>query len=345
MSTFLIQESMDLAETTAEYALRGFARMEGVHAATSGKFGAGARNLQASQNTILEVDVSAVSGRYFSVAVWRYYSALPTSATGNIIAIGNVANANAAASSNSHVGIMTGASGGDILVHHGGSATVRATLSGAIVAGVWQHYELRCFCHASTGTLEVWIDGIKKVDLTGIDTLANGSVGTVKMGGAVGSTNSYVDDIVIQDDASTIPDQLGTHRIHTLLPNGAGTNTAWTGTNTDVDDPFGSDDGDTTFAVSTTLNAKQDYAVDNLSETPTTVHNVALTSVMRKTDSGTKAATAYIISNAVEDTGSENGTAEGYTTKIDMFPLNPDGATAWTPTTIDAILIGHEITT
>jgi hypothetical protein len=89
----------------------------------------------------------------------------------------------------------------------------------------------------------------------------------------------------------------------------------------------------------------QDYTIGNLTQSPTTVHSVTLMAEGRKTDAGTKGATPYLLSNSVEGTGTEFATSEAYTMGVDIFELNPDGSVAWTETTVNALLIGHEITT
>ena len=177
-----------------------------------------------------------------------------------------------------------------------------------------------------------------------MDTRDTTSLGHVQFTGNLDPTNCYIDDIVIAQ--GTAPHaQIGLHRIHTLLPDGAGTNTAWTGTNTDVDDPFGASDGDTTYASESVVNDKQDYSFGNLTESPASVLAVTLVTEARKTDAGVVGLTSYLLSNAVEGAGTEAGLAEAYGVVNDIFELNPDGSVAWTETTVNALLAGHEITT
>jgi hypothetical protein len=345
--SIILTEGFDLIGSNADLLGRGWTIAEaGVIAATANQYGGRAWDLGTTDDTVLALNMPVVIGTqpYISVACWRLYTTIPGTAAGSIIGIGDgVSPVTTLAPNSAHV-YLQNAAGGGIRVSKANNTEV-ITLGSRIKANVWQHYELRVFVDHSVGTLEFWLDGILEVSETGIDTRDSGTTGNIHFTGNNDPSNCYIDDIVITQDATTEHAQIGLHRIHTLLPDGAGTNTAWTGSNTDVDDPFGASDGDTTFASESVVNDKQDYTFDNLSESPASVISVTVVTEARKDDSGTVGLTSFVLSNAVEGAGTEVGLSEAYSTSNDFFPLNPDGSVAWTETTVNALQAGHEITT
>ena len=314
---------------------------------TENQYGGRCWDFGSDDNEVLALNfpIPATTDRYISIACWRKYTSIPGVASGAIIAIGDgSASTGTTNPTASHVYLQNAIAGG--IRVSGGNNTLITTLANRIKANVWQHYELRVYVNnAPNGTIEFWLDGIKEVDLAGIDSSDSTTLGNVQFTGNIDPTNCYIDDIVIAQSNTTPLPQIGLHRIHTLLPDGAGTNIAWTGDNTDVDDPFGVSDGDATFASESVVNDKQDYSFGNLTESPASIVSVTLVTEARKTDAGVVGLTPYLLSNAVEGAGTEAGLSEAYGVVNDIFELNPDGSIAWTETTVNALLAGHEITT
>ena len=335
-------EGFELITSTADLLAGGWSIAEGSLAATESKWGGQAWNIGSASNSTLALALLPVAdAQYVSIAQWRKWSSVPNSG-GYVIQMGdNVPNATPPSTTASHFAIFHQANGA-IQIFTGGSG--RDTILNVIKANTWMHFEVRVFMDHSVGTFELWVDGIKIADLTGLDTRDSSSLKTVYFSATNDPTSCFVDDVVINEGTGIQP-LIGLHRIHTLFPDGNGTNTAWTGTSTDVDDPVGASDGDSTFAVSSTLNQKQDYTIDNLSVSPATILAVVLKTEARKTDAGVVGMTQFVLSNAVTGNGTEFGTTETYGGKADVFELNPDGAVAWTEATVNAVQIGHEITT
>lgn len=341
--TMIYTEGFELITSAADLTAAGLSTAEGSLAATASKWGGQAWDLGNSANNTLALPLQDVAdAQYMNIALWRKWSAVP-GIGGEVVMIGDLGPAaNPPTNTGAHVVLYHVANGGLQMISANG--LVRQQLFNVIQANTWMHFELRVFIDHTVGTLELWIDGIKVVDLSGLDTRDGGAPKTFYSSGQADSTNCYVDDVVIHEGTGIQP-RIGMHRIHTLFPDGNGTNTAWTGTSTDVDDPVGASDGDTTFAVSDVLNAKQDYTIDDLSVSPATIKAVVLKTEARKTDAGVVGMTQFVISNAVTGNGTEFGTTETYSRKKDFFELNPDGDVAWTEATVNAVQIGHEITT
>lgn len=341
--TIKFTEGFELVTTIADLLAGGWSIVEGTGiSATESNWGGQAWNIGSTSNNTIAVALQPVlDEEYVNIAQWRKWSSIPN-AGGAIIAMADaVPSANPPSTTSAHFSLGHQANGA-IQLFTGGIG--RVTLLNVIKANTWMHFEMRVFMDNTVGTVELWVDGIKLLDLTGMDTRDSGASKSVHFTATIDPTNCFIDDVVIHEGTSIQP-RIGLHRIHTLFPDGNGTNTAWTGTSTDVDDPAGASDGDSTFAVSNTLNAKQDYTLGNLSVSPATIKAVVLKAEARKTDAGVVGMTQFVISNAVTGNGTEFPTTETYGSKADIFELNPDGAVAWTEATVNAVQIGHEITT
>lgn len=337
---FIIFESFDLVGSAADIIAKGMTVVEGTYDATGGRFGGGGLDLGSSFNDMMGKNLTLKSSEpYHSAVFWWKTESVATSGAFAVI----YANAAPSVSPNTntyHAG-LTFTSGGDLVLYTGGSN--RLTLSSPFNNSTWYHIEMRCFINNS-GSFQLYINGALVIDFSG-DTDDGSSNQSFVMSATTGG-DITIDDLVIQQDASALPAVVGEHRIQTLLPDGSGTNAAWTGTFADVDDAINaSSDGDSTFISETTLNDKHDFTCTNLGFSPTSVIAVNLVTEARKTDSGTIGVTPFVLSNGTEGAGTEFSAAETYSYTSDIFLVDPDTASAWTESGINAIQIGVEITT
>lgn len=336
MSTIAFIESFDLAATSADLAARGFVGTVGVIGTTNGRFGGRAISGTATAGILSQ---GLGFKEFITSSFW--FKADGTLSTGRIMATTDQANDVSIFAADVGFALNYIASGA-ILIQGDGGVTKATSAAGILQASTWHHIECQ-IQHATSGTVNIFVDGVLALTVAAQDFLESSNDTTMFLVGA--AVGHIFDDWVVQFDAVAHPALLGEHRIHTLLPDGNTAQADWTGVFTDIDDPFGSDDGDTTFINTTTLNNKSEFSVANLPVTPTTVFAVQDTVVARKTDSGTKGVTPYIQSGVTREDGVEFGTSETYTTKLTMHELNPDTASAWTGTTVNAVLLGVEITT
>ena len=194
-------EGFDLITTSADLRARNFPFAEGVLAATASKFGGQAWDLGSSSATVLNYYLGLVSdNQYVGVSMWRKFENEPSAGTYVLFISDGLPLTSVPTITSSHMSLIVRA--GNLLEVTGGHGALLASLPGAIVPGSWQHYEFRVFVDNSVGTVELWIDGIKVVDLTSQDTRDSGGSATLYFNGNLGSVNSYIDDIVIQQDPS-----------------------------------------------------------------------------------------------------------------------------------------------
>ena len=283
---------------------------------------------------------------YVCVTVWM--KAPATLVKTDMITLSNIENAIYHSENYDHTTLHYSLNGSITLEHPGGNIAGTSAI-GVILPDTWHHIELRCYC-SGAGTCQVYVDGVLALDIDGDFQAGAGEFMTVLLmggdGGTVSPGNTF-DDLIIREDGVSFPALLGAHRIHTLLPSADTAQADWTGTYADIDDPLGAfADGDTTYISTTTLNGKSEFAVGDLPVSPTTVHAMQTSIVAKKTDANAKGVTAYVKHSTSIGSGTEFSAADSvYGAQIDIHELNPNGSVAWTETTINAMLLGVEITT
>lgn len=331
-------DSFDLYGDNTDILAAGYSFAEGSVSTGTGRFGGNCYSLEVTSNNVLALNFTYAA--YVTLSFW-YKQDSVTLAFADIVNIGDGISSNYGAG-NVSVGISLQADGALDLEGDGGvSKAVSAT--GVISPQTWHHIELQVYLN-DAGTAVLTVDGIEVINTSG-DFLES-TIRNFLMFTGSANTN-LIDCVVYQDDATGYPALLGEHKIHVLLPNAATAQADWTGAYTDIDDPAGAGaDGDTTYINATTLNDKSEFALSDLPESPTTVYAVKSTIDASKTDAGTIGVTHHIDSNGTEETGTEFAPADSvYASHSAIHELNPDGSVAWTETSVNALLIGVEITT
>ena len=335
-----MMEGFDLVGSNANLNSRGWSVAEGAIGASTGRFGGQGYALSVDNTQTLQLTLEPHNNSpYLSVAFYGKASDLAGNADIFRLQISAVGSAQVA-----HFFLNRG-SGGTSLRIWDANDLLLAELLGVFAANVWNHFEVRAYQDSSIGTLQVLLDGVEVYSGTGLDTVRGTFDRAISWSGDTGQLEWVLDDIVIQHSLSLMPAIVGEHQISTLLADGAGTNSDWTGSYTDVDDPIGASDGDTTYISSSTLNDESDFNFASLSGSPSTILAVLVTTEARKTDAGTKAYTPYLLSNVTQDLGSEHGVSEAYTSFTELYPLDPDGALAWDVAGVNALKAGVKITT
>lgn len=214
-----------------------------------------------------------------------------------------------------------------------------------LVAGVWNYVEARVLISDTVGRCVVNVNGNTLIDFTGDTKNAgtNTSVDKVRLSGINNfGTGQYYDDLYLCDSSGSAPynNFLGDVRIHTIVPNAAGSSTQFTpsaGANyTTVDElPYSATD-----YVYGTSGQTDLYGASDLPGGTGIIYGVQTTAVVKKTDAGNISGRAAIKSGA----STYYGTSVGLTTtdlavsRIDQ--VNPDTSTAWTSGEVNAMEIG-----
>jgi hypothetical protein len=211
-----------------------------------------------------------------------------------------------------------------------------------IVAGAWNHIEAKLYRDATAGTIQVKVNGVTKLNLTGL-ALGSNNVGQIFLGVNNWNFNNsnkgdtYYKDIVFWDGSgSNNNDFLGDVSVVTLKPtaDSALTWTPSTGTTGwNLIDELPSNDTD---YISTATTGANVFDLENLP--PEYVAVKALISVIRmnKNDGGTANVQVGLVSGGDEDTGADRPVTSAATYWYDVSEQNPDTASAWTPTSVNA---------
>ena len=190
-----------------------------------------------------------------------------------------------------------------------------------------------------SGLFEWYVDGVLVAQYTG-DTLHTGftQIDTLTLtqhGTGTGSANgvSFSEIIVATEDTRPL-------RVHGMYATAAGTNTAWTGDNTAVDEATFDD---TDFIESGTADQKESYACTDLSAVADnfSVRAVALNARALRDTTGPQNMELLVRSGGTDYT---SGNVSGLTTSFAPFSYiwatDPATAAAWTTSGVNAAEIG-----
>ena len=224
-------------------------------------------------------------------------------------------------------------------------STLLATSSPLLVASVWNYVEIRVLISDTVGRVVVRHNGVTIIDYTG-DTKNGGtntSVDKIKLAGISNfSTDQYYDDLYICDATGSSPYNtfLGDVRVHTIVPNGAGSSTQFTpssGANyTTVDElPYSATD----YVYGTTGQTDL-YTASDLPAGTGVIYGVQTNAMVKKTDAGSINGRTALKSGATTYYGASTviGTSDQVVTRTDQ--VNPATSSAWTSTEVNGIEIG-----
>jgi len=239
-----------------------------------------------------------------------------------------------------------------------GSNTVLSTIPGAVTNNVWVHIEVKVTFHGTLGVVTLWLNGVQKINLTGVNTSYSGNnwANTFQIGDGWGfGVNLDWDDVILYDgqttDANGNPDitgPVGDCNLVWLLPTGAGTTTQWTpdsGSNyARVNEA--TPDGDTSYVISQTVGQIDTYVLADLPGSIVTVKSLATAHYARKDDVGTRAFKSELRSaggNAVHPTPISPLTSYQYW--LSTWGQNPNNGSPipWTPATVNALEAGQNL--
>ncbi len=222
------------------------------------------------------------------------------------------------------------------------AGTTLATGTTALVANTWYFLELKIVVNASTGSVELRINGSSTAEAsaTNVDT-GSTSIDAMQVDSASGQY-IYLDDLYVADTTGTSPTNtfLGDVRIETLFPNGNGANTAWTGAYTDWDDGTSADD-DTTYVSSSTPGDRETSTLTDLAVSSGSVFAVQTNLIARKDDAATRQIAPVLRIGGVNYDGSTSaGLGASYAPYRQIYDrLDPSGG-GWTIATVNAMEAG-----
>ncbi|MBL4909004.1 MAG: hypothetical protein JKX78_03765 [Alteromonadaceae bacterium] len=340
MTIFRMNGFGNIANDSGDLLATGWAFAGGTRALAGGRFGGNGYKLNGDSQVLVEGAIGSIlSNPRWGNTWWANWANI--GADSNIWIIGNFTASGTMPSSTTASVVVRLKSDGALELYTTGVLR-QTTATGVITTATDHHIEVRAFA-SDVGTADVWVDGVSVLSFAGDCRFGSASPTSLFVGGGL-STDCVIDDLVtIKDDVT----QLNSHQIHELLPDGAGDNTAWTGTFADVDDPLGTPDEDTTVITSKTLGDKQDHNFGALPVSPviTTIHAVELNARVRVTQDIPRDIVQYTISGATETDEATKAVTDSYVTQGDILALDPNTAAAWTVAAVDALKVGVKVTT
>ncbi len=234
---------------------------------------------------------------------------------------------------------------GEIIVDRG-STQLFSTSGLGLLTGTWYYIELKIFIHDTTGTVELWVDGVKEIDETSVDT-RNGTPSTITHLYLMGdSFDAQFDDLYVLDDSGAdATDRLGDSRVETVFPDADGATNNFTAvgagtTNADRVDDGSTPDDDTTYNHSSTAADKDLYGFAALQGQVDSVFAVQVTLYARKEETGERLVRTVARSNVTEVQSADLTIGTQYRYLSNMYENDPNGGINWTEAAVNAAQFG-----
>ncbi len=232
-----------------------------------------------------------------------------------------------------------------------GATTLGTSSPGVVPSPTAQHnyIEMKATINGSTGSAEVCVNEVTVLTITGANTQAsaNAYANQLILFTSLITNHLYIDDVYLCDTSgSTNNTFLGDVRIECIRPSGAGSLTDFApsaGSNYQcVDETTVNDETD--YVSSSTVSHADLYAFGDLSSSVGSVLAVAMNTVDRKDDSGTRTHAHLILVSGVMVSGTAFSPTTSYTNHQTVFESVPAGG-AWSIGAVNSAEAGHKIIT
>lgn len=231
-----------------------------------------------------------------------------------------------------------------------GTVIGTSVATGIIATGTWYFIEAKVTISDTVGVIEVRVDGVTVLTLSGIDTKNSSAAYTtgVVITGQNGVNTADFNSFYYCDDSGTLNNSfLGVGEALLRLVNGAGSLAQWTpsaGSNyQNVDDSGSTHDSDTTYNETSTAGNEDEFAVADIPVTGGSVAGVKQTTVMRKTDGGVRQAAPVINLGGGRSQRSTKTLTTPYVFYQEVFETDPVDASTLTEAKVNAVKIGYNL--
>lgn len=227
-----------------------------------------------------------------------------------------------------------------------GGTLLGSSASPAVTAEAYNHIECLVFFSQTVGSIEVRVNGVTVLSLTGQDTCATANVecSQVVLAGGIGGgapSNQLLDDVFAYDETGSYNNTfIGDRRVLTLFPNANTATADWTAVGAAsgyecIDEA--SPDDDTTYITSSTVNDTSEFGLQDLPAGVSTISGVVMVERARKTEAGAANTQVSVVSGASSTAGADKPLTEVYTYRHDVFEVDPASAAPFTPSEVDAL--------
>lgn len=239
---------------------------------------------------------------------------------------------------------------GALQVYNGSFTVLGATAGGVLADSIAHYVEVKIKFHGSTGTVDIRIDGVSVLSLTGKNTIgsANAYANLVTLFGAATFVNCYYDDFYICDAlGSTNNNFLGDVRIDTIYPTSDGNYSQFTPSTgsthyTLVDETA---PNTTDYNDGAAVGDRDSYGMGNLSALASqTVYGVQVNAAIVKDDAGAKSVATFVRSGSTNGDGASAALSTSQVYVSQVFETDPNGSIAWTESSVNAMEAGVKVT-
>jgi hypothetical protein len=249
---------------------------------------------------------------------------------------------------NTYVAYMEVGASGQFLVYNAAGTLLYTSDPNSVIANAYNHVETKIVRHASAGTIQIKVNGILKVNLSGLalgaTDIANGTIGQAAESTQVNGREVYYKDVVFWDGTgSYINDFQGAVAVHDIIPDGDDS-LGWTpstgSTGFDLVDEGDSGPVDSDYiSADNTLPAPTVFTMTNLPPDVISVRAVMPIGRLVKTDGGDCQVLMRVSPNGVDwDPGDDRPITIASTYWWDKSYISPDTLAAWTPSEVDDML-------
>lgn len=252
-----------------------------------------------------------------------------------------------------HLGLRK-TSGNRLTVYRNNTALNSAPIS--IRNNIWYYIEFKVTHDDTTGSYEVRVNNKTVLSETNVDT-RNGGLDVIERvdlflsGANQGQASRDYDDFYILNTSGTVNnDFLGDLRVATILPNGNGNSSQFTGSDGNSTDNYllvDENPQDTGTYVETSGVGNLDlYTMENLPADATTVLGVQVSALSDKTDAGALTGVVAMRTNSTDYFGTGYQPSFGPASEIyfsNIWDENPNTASAWTVSDINSIEAGTKL--
>jgi hypothetical protein len=253
------------------------------------------------------------------------------------------------ASLHTHMNVQVNASG--ILEVHrfdtGSDVLMGSSSTPVITANAWRHVEIKVFFDVAVGTVEIRVEGVTVLNLTGVRTTSNiagytASVQNITMhqGSSLGLVGVYVKDLILWDGTAGVNNNfMGSCQVLKLTANGD-TSLGWTPssgtTGYNLINDTTPDDDTNYISAPFPLPSPSQFTLTDLPVNISTVRGVQLMHRSKKTDGGDGNIQTTAVSGANTTAGADRPITTAYTYMWDIFDKDPSG-TIWSRTLVNAL--------
>jgi hypothetical protein len=215
----------------------------------------------------------------------------------------------------------------------------------------WHWVEVHYKLSSSAGVFEVWLDGVRVINVTGVST--SGAGGSTVTNIWLGSTHAgngpsmWYDDLYIADP-NTPPGAypLGDSRIETLKPNadaGPNNGTPSSGTSHFAMVNENQWSSANSLTLDNTSGQEELFGIGSLATNPESIWAVRVLNIAEKTDAGPCSAESVVVSNGVEADGPSTPLLTTYEHVTGIFQVDPNTGAAWTYPAVNAAKCGFKV--